>query len=500
MQFEVIERDQHECAYTRNVVHLRKDNWDDWFKYRTMFQATYIDGDGHLHELGSLKVGQFNMATYSPDIPSTFDVLDEQFFSLGQSEDYYESIKNLENGEFRQEILVALRDVALDTGLYDRAKDEDVMRESLLRDVSRSLLTHQFRRIAQGGAKLTPYDISYCFPNQGSTDNQLEFHVRPNSNPPTNIHVLIGRNGVGKTHLLRSMIYCLVYDNNDPAYGRFVYESDNSFTNFICIAFSPFDAYPTLDDFEGTAINADRYTYIGLGRSKVNRLERLKKQFIASLNACNRYSEKRILWTKIISLLDSDPIFEQHGLSALLENFFGTQEELNNRAGEFFGKLSSGHKVILLSLTYLISMVSECSLILIDEPENHLHPPLLAAFIRALSTLLIQKNGLAIISTHSPVVLQEVPKSCVWKLSRQHQTMRADRLDSETFGENVGILTSEVFGLEVTHAGFHKMLADCVESGMTYDDIMDRFDSQIGTEARGIIRVLIAQHESGEDG
>ena len=32
----------------------------------------------------------------------------------------------------------------------------------------------------------------------------------PESQPPTNIHVLIGRNGVGKTHLLNHMTRALV--------------------------------------------------------------------------------------------------------------------------------------------------------------------------------------------------------------------------------------------------------------------------------------------------
>lgn len=58
------------------------------------------------------------------------------------------------------------------------------------------------------------------------------------------------------------------------------------------------------------------------------------------------------------------------------------------------------------------------TLVLIDEPESHLHPPLLSAFIRALSDLLLDRNGLSIIATHSPVVLQEVPKRCVWKINR----------------------------------------------------------------------------------
>jgi len=67
------------------------------------------------------------------------------------------------------------------------------------------------------------------------------------------------------------------------------------------------------------------------------------------------------------------------------------------------GKLSSGHAIVLLTITRLVEL-DERSLVLIDEPEVHLHPPLLSAFVRALSDLLIELNGVAIVATHSPVM------------------------------------------------------------------------------------------------
>jgi predicted ATP-dependent endonuclease of OLD family len=72
--------------------------------------------------------------------------------------------------------------------------------------------------------------------------------------------------------------------------------------------------------------------------------------------------------------------------------------------------MSSGHAIVLLTITRLVATVEEKTLVLLDEPESHLHPPLLSAFIRALSDLLYDRNGVAIIATHSPVVLQESSK------------------------------------------------------------------------------------------
>ena len=94
--------------------------------------------------------------------------------------------------------------------------------------------------------------------------------------------------------------------------------------------------------------------------------------------------------------------------------------------------------------------------------------------------------------------MQEVPKSCIWQLSRNNTILRAERPDRETFGENVGILINDVFGLDVTPSGFHGMLLKMVQAGMTYEEILEQFDSRIGMEARSILRVLLANREDGD--
>lgn len=157
--------------------------------------------------------------------------------------------------------------------------------------------------------------------------------------------------------------------------------------------------------------------------------------------------------------------------------------------------MSSGHKIVLLTITRLVETLEERSLVLLDEPESHLHPPLLAAFIRALSDLLIERNGVAIVATHSPVILQEVPKSCVWKLRRSGEHVAADRPEIETFGENVGILTQEVFGLEVAKSGFHRMLADQIGFRTSYDQVLERFGGSLGSEARALLQSLLAARD-----
>ena len=67
--------------------------------------------------------------------------------------------------------------------------------------------------------------------------------------------------------------------------------------------------------------------------------------------------------------------------------------------------------------------------------------------------------------------------------------LTAERPTIETFGENVGILTHEVFQLEVTESGFHRMLADAAVT-LSYEEIIEKFGNQIGAEGRAIARAL----------
>ena len=114
----------------------------------------------------------------------------------------------------------------------------------------------------------------------------------------------------------------------------------------------------------------------------------------------------------------------------------------------------------------------------------------MSAFIRSLSDLLTNRNAVSIIATHSPVVLQEVPRDCTWKLWRSGHISKVERLETESFGENVGILTREVFGLENTDSGFHNLLKDAVKKYDDYDSAVESFGGQLGVEARGILRAL----------
>jgi predicted ATP-binding protein involved in virulence len=106
----------------------------------------------------------------------------------------------------------------------------------------------------------------------------------------------------------------------------------------------------------------------------------------------------------------------------------------------------------------LCAYITPRSLVVIDEPEMHLHPPLLAALMHALRFILEEHKAFCIVATHSPVVLQETLTRHIYVVRREGSTFDAQRCPIETFGENVGALTSEIFGLTTEVTDYHKTL------------------------------------------
>jgi predicted ATPase len=508
MKFTVLARRKAPPRGSINEVFLIDDNWND-YSYYTLFGIFYIDQEGAKHDLGAIKLAFYGQETgkSSLQIGHTFNInIGPSHFSIGVDTEYYVKLNNL-GPQIRDAILLGLNDIAKNPNLLDKAEHEQVYKISFLRGLSQTTIEGQFGRLAMGSARLTPYHFTYTTPSVNSvTTMTLNFDVQPFSKPPTNIHVLIGRNGVGKTFLINNMIDSLMKDPKST--GKFgLFQSvedepsdsdDRLFANLICVTFSAFD------DFEHPPEKKDKskglqYSYIGLKTiqgdgtaSEIIDPTTIPTEFLKSIKTC-RGLTRSSRWRSTIEMLYSDPMFKSAEVADLIDS--KTDIQLEKNAERLFKKLSTGHKLILLTITRLVEKLEERSLVLIDEPETHLHPPLLSSFMRALTDLLIDRNAVSIIATHSPVILQEVPKNCVWKLRRSGTEALAERLLIEPFGENVGILTQEVFGLEVTDSGFHKILKQLVETCPDYDSALREMNNQLGLEARAILRVLYFQKD-----
>lgn len=505
-----------------NSIVFRPDTWDD-YSFRTTFQATYVDSQGVSKNLGSVKIGMQDVDVeegvfYTKEfIPSHFECLPKDFFSLWQSAESYQKLREIVE-ETGCNVFKDLRDIAFDLKLCKQYWSEPILQNSLTRSVNLTTIENQFHRITLGQAKLTKYNFAYEI-GKINSGIKLTFDVIPNSLPPTNIHVLIGGNGIGKTTLIKDMVEGILSNDQDSVKGRFSYNYSDSiihsaqFANVICVAFSPFDDFSLFEKYEKKADSSfekyERFSYIGTkkkyhfgdgNRQEVkNLLDDIEDNFVSSLKSCLGNLTKREDLADVIGILENDPIFFNYRIGELI---IGNDASIDYNDMTLFRKIfssmSSGHKVVLSTIVRCIDKMVEKTVLFLDEPENHLHPPLVSSLIRALSTVLMKRNGVALISTHSPIVLQETPKSCVWILARNGDIWNASRPRFETFGENIGSLTNDVFRYEINNSGFHALLRNSVAKCDSYDEVLDMYDNQLGDEARGLVCALFSQKARGE--
>lgn len=486
-------------------VFLERDNWDD-YTFKTLFHATYSTQSGELVKLGQIKIMKRGMTAGSVEIASTFDRLSSNYCSLGQDQSFYETIHSLPAGAGYR-ILESLRDVVWSPAIYDDFFSELAFQTSLLRSVKQSALV-RFRLVLHDEYEQTSFNFQYRPADLDIDSATLDFLVEPQSLPPTNVHAIIGRNGVGKTTLLGRMAEAVCLSPNArhsrPEIGRFLHvttedASPGGFANVVSVSFSAFDDFPIPSGTGEDPLDV-RYDYIGLRSLKEQRLKTLDEligEFIYSADLCIR-SARFSFWKRAIDALSSDPGFDGLGLTALSET---PSDSLIDACKKIYSNASAGHRLVLLAMARLVETVGERTLVLFDEPEAHLHPPLLGSFIRALSELLLARNGVAILATHSPVVLQELPANSVFILTRNGRSLSAARPSLETFGESLGLLTHEVFGLEVRRSGHHALISNLIRSldtSATYDEIRNRFGGRLGTEATSIVLSLIANNKNSK--
>jgi len=507
--------------------YLIPDNWDDWFEYEISYWL--YDNYGKNDRIGRVKIAKKNQTERNTNLPTEFSTLGNNYVSVGFNRDYYVNLKAI---ECREEILKSLNDMAYNLEIYEEVKNMQVTRVALMREYSETRLKGEIHRMALGAAILTNYDFKYILPSVNPLTNEnveMSFEVKRRVKPFSNIHVIIGKNGIGKTTIIKNMIFSLEYHAEIEIVGRIKDDSGIKFANIVFVSFSAFDMPIMEGDFSNEC--PIKYNFVGLIKESpqkgktVKSVQVLSEEFVEYSFNFYLDSSKMRLWKETIEILKSDNTFVEQKIDTWINDTLKNQwiKEIEDNSSEHekisvdlkieklkkkhkekvleqFKKLSSGHKIILLTLASLVDLVEEKTLVFLDEPEEHLHPPLVSAFIHALSNLLMYRNGVAIVATHSPVIVQEVPKKCVWILERSNEYVICRRPEIETYGENLGELTTEIFGYEVIKAGFHKELENAVSRSSTYEEAKDIFDNQLGKEAKSILRAyMYDKEEQGEE-
>jgi len=150
-------------------------------------------------------------------------------------------------------------------------------------------------------------------------------------------------------------------------------------------------------------------------------------------------------------------------------------------------RLSAGQRLITAIFCNIIGFVEERSILLIDEPETNLHPGLLSSVITALEQVLHEFDSYAIVATHSPILLQQVPSKFVRVFTRIHDVPGVRQLTSESFGQDLDELSRLALGLADPERDFTHTLAKLFVEHGSAEAVERLFSGPLGIPARAFL-------------
>lgn len=463
---------------------IENNGWDD-FGYETLFQLYYCEKNFSNKEyLGDIKIlSKLSKITVN-DIDNSFECLDENFCSLGQSIDYYRTISKLD-ANIREFILNGLNDIVYDDEYYDRFYYTDGFRTSLIR-------SSEATRIVQNRKELIE-DIDFKGKNKFKFDYigklkytedeiilNIDFSDIENISDINRINVIIGKNGTGKTSILSDIAKSICYADWDK------FSDKPHFSKVISLSYSAFDEFfnPNYDksiNDEKVIFNVNKqnsefnYIYCGIRDGlKILATSELEEKLKISLDAIIK-KDRIDKWKSILREL-----FETN-YSYFVDEVFESRS---------ISQLSSGQSILIVSFTEVIANIENESLILFDEPETHLHPNAISNLMRMFNKLLSEFNSYCIMSTHSPMIVQEIPAKYVKVIERINNTACVKRLSIESFGENITNIINDVFRVSNSESNYKYILEKIYDSGLSIEEIQENFQYNLSFNALTFLNIL----------
>ncbi len=459
----------------KNALVLHYDNWND-YGHRTSFGMSFCDRSGNVSEVGSVKILHIEddeeeayTAHTRNSIGAQIDRLDDTFCSLGQDLAYYKNLQKFLPNEY-QDVLARLNDIAIFDEVKNRVWDFSGVQSSLLRFSSAEKALKEAKEVL-GLLSVEQKDLSFDYLVSVPYDpesTKVSFDFKQNSLLPYRLNVIIGKNGTGKTQILTKLANSLsgytdeledeVFPNGRPAFDR-----------IMSISYSAFDSFkrPKHNEADETRVLFS-YVYCGIqSENGTLSLEQLQN------NLKDAYSkvlekERREIWVQVLAELLEQ---EHSNIISLIE-----QERFDQIA------LSSGQHILICTVTELIANIENESIILFDEPEIHLHPNAISNLLRMFNLLLEHFNSYAIFSTHSPLILQEVPSRYITILDRVENLLTVRKADIECFGNNVSDIIFDAFDVSNEESNYKSVLSGLSQT-MSYEEILNVFSNRLSFNA-----------------
>lgn len=477
-----------------NVFLLGYNNWDD-YGYKTTFALYYKDEKNIISRIGFLKLMKGGEHHTNTVLDDSFHLLSDDFCSLGQDLSYYSKLYEL----FKDKsyvILRALRDAAVYSNIHEKFEQDEGFKVSLVRDNSAEKALREGRFIINGREMNDAYSFTYLYKPEYYIDMDADFVRIPfqfqyQCKPFERVYGLIGENGVGKTTLINNVISSLTDTGNEG-----FEELRPIFSKVMAISYSPFDSVPTT--IPGSVVD---YLYCGLLEnentilSKEKQYERLRAN-IKTINKRNSLKEHFCeIWLNIMKDVFPNSVIQS--FYTLTDGLLSLQEDEIYKACIL---MSSGETIFLYVISDIIANIRQDTLLLFDEPEQHLHPHGIMQLIRAIYTILEKFESYAIIATHSPLVIREMLSKNVFVFNREEDYLHVAKIGIESFGEDIAILNDIVFKNRSENKQYEKYISELVEDSENYNEvvaILQNEHNELGLNTRLLIQSAFEKKEGG---
>jgi ABC-type transport system involved in cytochrome c biogenesis ATPase subunit len=143
-----------------------------------------------------------------------------------------------------------------------------------------------------------------------------------------------------------------------------------------------------------------------------------------------------------------------------------------------FNNLSSGERIIAslaLLLYYTQNRNQNKSLLILDEPDAHLHPTLTKQFFDVIKNVIIEKhNGRVIMSTHSPSTIALAPKDSIFLVQKDNPRISKTSKDSA-----LSILSSGVPSFSVNYENRRQVFVESPYDVIYYEKIYNKIKKNL---------------------
>jgi len=447
-----------------SLILVFNDGWND-YSIMSTFNLFYHGAANLTTHIGEVKIiSNSSHLSIQEDLPPNFTQLDTTFCSLGQEASYYQNLKLVLSSDY-QSVLYALRDASLFPDNHDRFEKNKKFINSLIRYDSAEKLLRTARYLSYDYGLSNLYSFRYSFkPKYAEEAIPINFEFSDQNFPGNRIYAIIGKNGTGKTQLITS----LPLDISRKVDSSFV-PRPPLFSKVIAVSYSFFDKFDIPK--KSSSFN---YVYCGLRKDEQEKIPE-KGLVMRFYNSWKRIQTQGRLetWKRILSNFVTVEVIESFIIAGDTTN---NEQEFKIDTAKFQQArkgFSSGQSIVFYIISEIIANIRLDSLLLYDEPETHLHPNAISELIYVIYELVNEFQSYCIIATHSPVIVRELFSKNVYVLERVGDVPSIRSIGIESFGEDIGVLTDEVFGNKEVPKQYKRIIDNLVRLGNSFEQIIE---------------------------